>query len=68
MNHLRKLGEDETVLAVGHASTVPMIIEHLCGGSMLQWLIRNYDRLVVLFNPPRGEAHVVTLRYGKGTE
>jgi broad specificity phosphatase PhoE len=64
VSQLRKAGDDETVLVVGHADTVPLIIERLGGGSATAFRDTEYDRLTVLFTGTGGKAHVVTLRYG----
>jgi hypothetical protein len=52
------------VLVVGHADTVPLIIERPGGGSVPPIRDDEYDRMTVLFLAPRGKAQVVTLRYG----
>jgi broad specificity phosphatase PhoE len=67
VSQLRKLGDDETVLVVGHADTVPLIIERL-GGSAPAFPDTEYDRLTVLVTGTGGKAQVVTLRYGNATE
>jgi broad specificity phosphatase PhoE len=64
VRELRRLGDDETVLVVGHADTVPLIIDRLGGGSVPPLADTEYDRLTVLSIGARGEAHVLTLRYG----
>jgi broad specificity phosphatase PhoE len=64
VSQLRKAGHDETVLVVGHADTVPLIIERLGGGSVPAMRDDEYDRLTVLFLAPGGKAQVLTLRYG----
>ena len=68
LSELRALSEDETVLVVGHANTVPLIIERLGAGSVPAMPDTEYDRLTVLFTASRDKPHVVTLRYGNATE
>jgi broad specificity phosphatase PhoE len=73
VSQLRKLGDDETVLVVGHADTVPLIIERLGGerlggASAPAFPDTEYDRLTVLVTGARGKAQVVTLRYGNVAE
>jgi broad specificity phosphatase PhoE len=64
VSQLRKTGDNETVLVVGHADTVPLIIERLGGGSSPAFRDDEYDRMSVLFVGTSGQAQVVTLRYG----
>ena len=64
VGELRGLGEDETVLVVGHADTVPGIIERLGGGRIPAFRDNEYDRLTVLVTGRGDKAQVVTLRYG----
>lgn len=68
IDRLRELSEDETVLVVGHATTVPLIVERLGGGSAPPMADTEYDRLTVLFHPRSGKGSVLILRYGKSTE
>jgi broad specificity phosphatase PhoE len=65
VGQLQKLGDNETVLVVGHADTVPLIIQRLGGGEVPAFPDSEYDRLTVLVTGARGEAQVVTLRYGR---
>jgi broad specificity phosphatase PhoE len=65
VGQLQKLGDNQTVLVVGHADTVPLIIERLGGGPAPAFSDSEYDRLTVLVTGARGEAQVVTLRYGR---
>ncbi len=65
VSQLRKAGDDETVLVVGHADTVPQIIERLGGGAAPPFRDNEYDRLTLLFTRAGGKAQVVMLRYGK---
>jgi broad specificity phosphatase PhoE len=64
VSQLRKAGDNETVLVVGHADTVPLIIDRLSGGSVPPFSDTEYDRLVVLVTGTHAKAQVVTLRYG----
>jgi broad specificity phosphatase PhoE len=64
VGQLRRLGEDETVLVVGHADTVPGIIERLGGSQTPAFRDNEYDRLTVLVTGRGDKAQVVTLRYG----
>jgi broad specificity phosphatase PhoE len=61
---LRETGDDEVVLIVGHANTVPIIISRLGGGPEAPIRDNEYDRLTVLFTKTGGKTQVVTLRYG----
>jgi broad specificity phosphatase PhoE len=65
VGQLQKLGDNQTVLVVGHADTVPLIIQRLGGGGVPAFPDSEYDRLTVLVTGARGEAQVVTLRYGR---
>jgi hypothetical protein len=62
------------VLVVGHADTVPLIIQRLGerlggeragGGSVPAFSDSEYDRLTVLVSGARGKATMLTLRYGR---
>ena len=61
---LRGLGEDETVLLVGHSTTVPVIVKGLGAGEAPAISEAEYDRLTVLTTYAGGKAHAVILRYG----
>ena len=65
VSRLRSLGEDETVLVVGHANTAPQVVEKLGGGSVPVLGENEYDRLTVVYTGAGGKARVLTLRYGK---
>jgi phosphohistidine phosphatase SixA len=65
---LRKLGENETALVVGHTATLPRVIEKLGAGPVAAMPDAEYDRLVVVTTLPGGKARAVTLRYGKATQ
>jgi broad specificity phosphatase PhoE len=64
VTQLRKAGDAETVLVVGHSDTVPLIIDRLGGGAVPAFRDTEYDRLTVLVTGSGGKARVVTLRYG----
>jgi len=64
INQLKAVGEDETVLVIGHADTVPLIIDRLGGGQVPSIGDAEYDRLMVLLTGTKGKVQVVTLRYG----
>jgi len=64
VSQLRKLADDETVLVIGHADTVPEIIARLGGGSVAAFRDNEYDRLTVLVTSAGGKVQLVTLRYG----
>jgi broad specificity phosphatase PhoE len=64
LRQLRKSGANETVLVVGHADTVPLIIKRLGAGSAPALRDDEYDRLTVVFLAKGGKAQAVTLRYG----
>jgi broad specificity phosphatase PhoE len=68
VSQLRKAGDDETVLVVGHADTLPLIVQRLGGGSVAPFPDTEYDRLTVVVPGTRGKARVVTLRYGNVAE
>jgi broad specificity phosphatase PhoE len=68
ISQLRGLGENETVLVVGHTNTIPLIAERLGAGPVAAMPDSEYDRLTVLYVLPGGKAHAVTLRYGNATE
>ncbi len=65
VGELRGLGQDETVLVVGHTDTLPGIIERLGGGQTPAFRDSEYDRLTVLVTGRGDKAQVVILRYGK---
>ncbi len=67
VSQLRKLDRNETVLVVGHADTVPLMVERLGGGATPAFRENEYDRMTVLFLGADGNAQVVTLRYGTST-
>jgi broad specificity phosphatase PhoE len=64
VSQLQKSGANETVLVVGHADTVPVIIKRLGAGSVPALRDDEYDRLTVVFLANGGKAQAVTLRYG----
>lgn len=64
VGELRRLGEDETVLVVGHTDTVPGIIERLGGGQTPAFRDNEYDRLTLLVTKRGDKARVLILRYG----
>jgi broad specificity phosphatase PhoE len=66
-SQLRMAGENETVLVVGHADTVPLIIEGLGAGTIPAFRDAEYDRMTVVFVDSKGKAQVVTVRYGIST-
>jgi broad specificity phosphatase PhoE len=68
VSQLRKSGANETVLVVGHADTVPLIVERLGGAAVPAVRDNEYDRMLVVFLPPSGNAQVVTLRYGAASQ
>lgn len=64
---LQKLGESETALVVGHANTVPAIVERLGAGPAPPMSDAEYDRLTVVFTSG-GKARALILRYGVAAE
>lgn len=64
---LRKLGDDDAALVVGHTATIPLLIERLGGGKAAQMSDSEYDRLTVVITSS-GKAHVVVMRYGAAAE
>jgi phosphohistidine phosphatase SixA len=67
VSQLQKLGDEETALVVGHANTVPLIVERLGAGPAPAMPDAEYDRLTVVFTA-NGKARAVTLRYGAVAE
>jgi broad specificity phosphatase PhoE len=65
VSQLRGLGESETVLVVGHANTLPQIIEKLAGSAVPAFPDSEFDRMTVVFTASGGKARVLTLRYGR---
>jgi phosphohistidine phosphatase SixA len=63
VSRLQALPDDETVLVVGHANTVPLIVERL-GGTVPAMSDTEYDRLVVAATKRPGKPAILTLRYG----
>lgn len=68
VSQLRALGENVTALVVGHANTVPLIVERLGAGPAPPMGDAEYDRLTVVFTPAGAKARAVTLRYGSAAE
>src|ERR1700722_4392726 len=64
VSQLQKSGANETVLVVGHADTVSLIVKRLGAGSAPALRDDEYDRLTVVFLAHGGKAEVLTLRYG----
>ena len=67
IGQLQKLGENETALVVGHANTVPAIVERLGAGPAPPMSDAEYDRLTVVFTSA-GKARALILRYGVAAE
>ena len=65
VNQLQNLGANETVLVVGHADTVPEIVERLGGGPVAAMRDDEYDRMMVVYTGAGGKTRPLTLRYGK---
>jgi broad specificity phosphatase PhoE len=63
VSRLKALPEGETVLVVGRANTVPMLVEKLGGASVPALGDEEYDRMVVV-TTGQGKPSVLTLRYG----
>ena len=63
VSQLRALGEDETVLVVGHKDNLPEVIEKLGGGKIPPFADPEYDRMIVLCTGA-GKTRILTLRYG----
>jgi broad specificity phosphatase PhoE len=59
---LQALPDDATVLVVGHANTVPLVVERL-GGHVPPLADTEYDRMIVVVTSGKGQPAVVTLRY-----
>lgn len=69
VNQLKALGEDEPVLVIGHANTVPLIVDRLGGGPAAPMADSEYDRLTIIFTGAPGQkTRVLNLRYGKTAE
>jgi phosphohistidine phosphatase SixA len=65
VSRLKALPEGETVLIVGRANTVPLLVEKLGGGSIPALGDEEYDRMVVV-TTGKGKPSILTLRYGDG--
>lgn len=65
VGQLRKLGDQEVALVVGHADTVPEIVQELSGATVPAIGDDEYDRMIVVFTGEAAKARVLTLRYGK---
>lgn len=63
-SRLEALPDDETVLVVGHANTIPSVVERL-GGSVPAIGDTEYDRLVVVVTRLKEKPAILTLRYGE---
>jgi broad specificity phosphatase PhoE len=64
VSRLQALPGDETVLVVGHANTVPLLVERL-GGAVPALSDTEYDRLIVMVTSGKGKPSILTLRYGE---
>lgn len=64
VSRLQALPDDETVLVVGHANTVPLVVARL-GGAVPALSDTEYDRLIVVVTKGKGRPTVLTLRYGE---
>lgn len=65
VSRLHALPDDETVLVVGHANTVPLVVERLGGGAVPAISDTEYDRMVVVVTKGKAKPSVLTLRYGE---
>ena len=67
LSRLQALPDDETVLVVGHANTVPLLVERLGGGVVPALSDTEYDRMVVVVTRGKGKPAILTLRYGEAS-
>jgi len=65
ISRLQSLPDDQTVLVVGHANTIPTVVERLGGGVVPALGDAEYDRLVVVVTKGKSKPTVLTLRYGE---
>lgn len=65
ISRLQALPDDETVLVVGHANTVPLVVERLGGGAVPAISDTEYDRMVVVVTKGKAKPAILTLRYGE---
>ena len=65
VSRLMALPDDAAVLVVGHANTVPLVVERL-GGAVPAIADTEYDRLVVVVTGRDRPPAILTLRYGEG--
>ena len=66
VSRLQALPDDQTVLVVGHSTTIPSIVERL-GGNVPELSDTEYERLIVVVTKGKGKPTVLTLRYGAVT-
>ena len=64
LKQLRSLAEGETVLVVGRASTVPLIVKGLGAGDAPAMSDAEFDRMTVITTSPGGHAQALLLRFG----
>jgi broad specificity phosphatase PhoE len=64
VSQLQALPDDQTVLVVGHANTVPLVVERL-GGSVPAISDTEYDRMIVVVTKGKAKPAILTLRYGE---
>ncbi len=61
---LQALPDDDTVLVVGHANTVPLLVERLGGSTVPALTDAEYDRMIIVVTKGKAKPTVLTLRYG----
>jgi broad specificity phosphatase PhoE len=64
VSRLQALPDDQTVLVVGHANTVPLVVERL-GATVPALSDTEYDRMVILVTRGKAKPAILTLRYGE---
>lgn len=67
LGRVRALGPGGRALIVGHANTVPELIERMTGVKVAEMADSDYDRLFVTSVRGKGAGEVVVLRYGGAT-
>ena len=65
---LKALGENQTVLVVGHSGTMAAIVEKLGGGKIAPVADSEYNRMLVVHTGSDGKVSVTTLRFDAGKE
>ena len=64
VSRLQALPDDQTVLVVGHANTVPLVAERL-GAAVPALSDTEYDRMIIVVTRGKAKPAILTLRYGE---